>query len=156
MFHSTQVRIDGNSAEKRVQSFDFQKGLLGIFEEFLMVKAVRGAIGVEKNTADDIEKAACTCVDELVRINSIRKSDIVSILFSQTRDLYAKNPATSLRGMGYGDVPLFCVQEPEYEGSLPMIIRVLITYETPETRRPVPVYLGRAKTLRPDLFEEKV
>jgi len=120
-----------------------------------MVKAVRGAVGLDENTPEAIEEGVRACMSELVMRNKIRESDIVSILFSQTRDVTAKNPAAALRTLGYRDVPLFCTQEPEYEGSLPLTVRILLTYETEMGEKPSPVYQGRAKALRPDLSGER-
>lgn len=83
--------------------------------------------------------------------NGMAIGDIISIIFSQTRDLTAANPATSLRSAGYGSVPLFCTQEPDYEGSTPSLVRVLITFNT-ERAQVEPVYRNGAELLRPDLF----
>jgi len=116
-----------------------------------MVFAVRGASGVES----DQDSALCNAVQELLaelcRKNAIAEKDIVSIVFSQTHDLTSANPATCLRKVGYPHVPLFCTQEPEYPDSKPRMLRVLVTYRAGEEHRPVPVYRGRAASLRPDL-----
>ena len=112
---------------------------------------MRAATGIEKNTPELISRAVQACITELVKKNSIDEAKIISIVFSQTKDITAKNPATALREIGYSDVPLFCTQEPEYDGSLPLTLRILVTYEAKSGRKPVPVYLGTAMALRPDL-----
>ena len=91
----------------------------------------------------------------MVAENEISEDDIISIVFSQTKDLNAMNPATALRQAGFSQVPLFCCQEPEYAGSLQRTIRVLLTFNTPERRKAAPVYLDGAEALRTDLFEQK-
>lgn len=116
-----------------------------------MVFAVRGAIGVEKNTAQDLSGAVQRLVSDLCRANGLSEDEIVSIVFSQTRDLTAGNPAACLREIGYADTPLFCTQEPEYPDSLPQILRVLLTFRATAKVSPRPVYLGRAAELRPDI-----
>ena len=117
-----------------------------------MIRAVRGAAGIEKNESGDIHVAADRLVQEIMRLNGIEEEDIISILFSVTRDLTKGNPATGLRSRGFVDTPLFCLQEAQIEGALPRILRVLVTYRTAASRPPVPVYLGRAAALRPDLI----
>jgi chorismate mutase len=119
-----------------------------------MVRAVRGAIQVAENSASAIEEAALKLVSELLRRNSVPQERIVSILFSVTRDLTRANPATATRSLGLEQVPLFCLQEAEVEGSLARVIRVLLTYEADGQRAPVPVYLQGAEVLRPDLAGE--
>ena len=83
-----------------------------------------------------------------------RESDVVSVIFSQTRDVVSGNPAAAVRSVGYGKVPLFCTQEPEYAGSLPRVIRALVTFST-DRERTTPVYLDGAEQLRPDLAAGK-
>jgi chorismate mutase len=119
-----------------------------------MVYAVRGAIGVEKNDASLFAEAVQKLVSALCRENSVHEEDIVSIVFSQTRDLTSANPAACLRRVGYSETPLFCTQEPEYPDSLPRILRVLLTFRAQSRVSPCPIYLGRAAALRPDLREK--
>ncbi len=114
-----------------------------------MVKAVRGAIQVE-NDPQSMGSAVGELMGELARRNGIAERDIISIVFSQTPDLNAANPATSLRRFGFSSVPLFCTQEPAYSGSLPGILRVLVTFNT-DRDEVSPVYLNGAERLRSDL-----
>lgn len=117
-----------------------------------MTRAVRGAAGIEKDESREIHLAADRLVREIMRLNGMEEEDIISILFSVTRDLTKGNPATGLRSGGFADTPLFCLQEAQVEGDMPRILRVLVTYRTEAGRPPVPVYMGRAAALRPDLF----
>jgi chorismate mutase len=116
-----------------------------------VTRAVRGAIGIEANDPAQIHEGALELVREILERNGIGRQDIISIIFSLTRDLTGGNPATGVRSAGFVDTPLFCVQEAYVEGSPPRMIRVLLTYSTTEQRQPTPVYLGRAAGLRPDL-----
>ena len=83
----------------------------------------------------------------------------MSLVFSLTADLSSANPATGLRGTGFADVPLFCVQEAVVEGSMPRVIRLLATFEAPASWTAAgritaeAVYLEGARALRPDLDE---
>jgi len=116
-----------------------------------MVRAVRGAIQLSETTASAIERAGTRLVTEMLRQNGIAEDHIVSIVFSMTDDLTAANPATGLRRTGFASTPLFCAQEARVEGALPRVIRALLTFESPDDRRPVPVYLDGAESLRPDI-----
>ena len=108
-----------------------------------MTRAVRGAI--------QIEQATVRLINEIRDANAIAENFIVSIIFSLTTDLTAFNPATALRRHGYAETPLFCTQEARVDGGMPRMIRVLLTYESLEHRRIVPIYLDGAESLRPDL-----
>lgn len=117
-----------------------------------MVVAVRGAVGIGDNTKKAIYHGVQSLITRLVETNQIAQNDIISIMFSQTQDLDAANPATALREIGFENVPLFCMQEINYKGSPPRIIRVLITFSSDKVRKGTPVYLDGAELLRPDLF----
>ena len=120
-----------------------------------MTIAVRGAVQVESNAPHPIKGAVVKLIEEIAERNGISEADIVSIIFSLTRDLTALNPATALRETGFSRVPLFCTQEPDYSGSMPRVIRVLVTVNGETGQKPVPVYLGGAEKLRADLFEKE-
>ncbi len=120
-----------------------------------MVMAVRGAIKVTENRSNSIKQSVNKLIESLSRENAFKEGDVISMIFSQTKDITAINPATALRESGFAAVPLFCTQEPEYEGSTPGIIRVLITYYAEKPRKAVPVYLDGAEMLRADLFQKK-
>jgi chorismate mutase len=116
-----------------------------------VIRAVRGAVGIERNDRQEIHSGAHRLIQEILHKNKIEEGQIISILFSVTKDLTKGNPATGLRAYGFADTPLFCLQEAEMEGAEPGILRVLVTYSAESDRLPVPVYLGRATDLRPDL-----
>jgi chorismate mutase len=117
-----------------------------------MVAAIRGAIQVKSNESGQIEEAVVKLVEAIVAENKIAQEDIISILFSQTKDISAINPATALRKTGFSQVPLFCTQEPEYSGSMARIIRVMISVNVEKKTDPIPVYLDGAEMLRKDIF----
>ena len=118
-----------------------------------MIRSVRGAVKIEQNNPDSIRESVTTLMRRVLEENRIEKETVINIVFSQTEDLTALNPASALRSDGYDAVPLFCTQEPKYEGSMPRVIRVLVTFETDTNIPAVPVYLNGAETLRSDLFD---
>lgn len=117
-----------------------------------MTRAIRGAVQLQSNTAEAMEAGVTELLSSLLEANGIREEEIVSIIFSQTRDLDADNPARCARTDGFSAVPLFCTQEPDYPNSLPRVVRVLLTAERESWPLPLkPIYLGGAEALRPDL-----
>lgn len=117
-----------------------------------MTRAIRGAVQLESNTSEAMEAGVTELLRSLLQENDLGEKDIVSVVFSQTRDLDADNPARCARTEGYSTVPLFCTQEPVYPDSLPRVVRVLVTAERERWSSPAkPVYLGGAEALRPDL-----
>ncbi len=124
-----------------------------------MMKAVRGAIRVGSNDRASIESAGARIARAVLEANDLVAPDLVSLLYSVTRDLTAGNPATGAREgvAGLSEVPLFCVQEADVQGSPALTVRLLATFEVPDRwaasrrARPTPVYLDGAEVLRPDL-----
>lgn len=115
----------------------------------MAVRAVRGAIQIDKNREKFIDDGVIRLVRTIIENNEIDSNNIISIIFSQTKDITAKNPAAALRKIGFIDTPLFCTEEPDVIGSMERIVRVLITAETERDLKPV--YLEGAKKLRRDI-----
>ena len=115
--------------------------------------AFRGAICVE-NTAESITQNVCLMCRELFNQNKILSDDIVSLQFTVTKDITKLNPATALRrgdcGLNINAVPLFCSQEAEIEGGMPLVVRALLTAYVAEGSERHNVYLNGAEKLRPD------
>lgn len=116
-----------------------------------MVRAVRGAVQLEDNSREAVLQGVSEMIEGLLTGNALEEDQIISVQFTQTSDVTALNSAAALRHKGFGEVPLFCAQEPDYQGSLPLMIRVLITAHVDDGRKLKPLYLGGAKKLRPDL-----
>lgn len=106
----------------------------------------------DANTAEGILCATRQLLEEMVRRNGIDVEQVVSIIFSTTRDLNAEFPALAARQLGWQDVPLLCTTEIDVPGSLPRCIRILIHWNTSKAlHEVVHVYLKGAAQLRPDL-----
>jgi chorismate mutase len=113
--------------------------------------ALRGAISVERNNAQDILDATTTLMKEIVERNALDPRNVVSCVFTATNDLNAEFPAVAARAIGFDRVPLLCAREMGVPGALPRVIRVLIHYYAPEDHSATHVYLGEASELRTDL-----
>lgn len=119
---------------------------------------MRGATGAE-NTKESISRNVCEMCLEIVKKNSLRPEDIVSVQFTQTRDLDEMNPAAALRKgqseFDFSSVPLFCSQEPEIKNSPRKMVRVLFTVyfdecESKNAEKIRHVYINGGEKLRPD------
>lgn len=116
------------------------------------MRAIRGAITVEKNNADEILCATKELLSEIFRENPEATKDMVSMIFTLTPDLDAVFPAKAARLMGITNVPLMCMSEIPVAGALEKCVRALIYVNTdlgPDEIKHV--YLKGAVALRPDL-----
>jgi chorismate mutase len=113
--------------------------------------ALRGAISVTRNDAEDILQATSELMEAIMQRNSLTPQAVVSCIFTATNDLNAEFPAVAARALGFERVPLLCAQEIPVPRSMPRVIRVLIHYYAEDDHRPAHVYLGDAGTLRADL-----
>lgn len=116
---------------------------------------IRGATSVDANNADAILAATRTLLERIVSANNVSVEGVASVIFTVTPDLNAAYPARAAREMGWVNTPLLCTQDVAVEDGLPRCIRVLIHWNTDlSPQRIQHIYLGDARTLRPDLTEE--
>jgi chorismate mutase len=113
--------------------------------------ALRGAVSVKLNNAQDILDATSELMREIMQRNALEPDSVVSCIFTATRDLNAEFPAVAARALGFERVPLLCAQEIPVPRSMPRVIRVLIHYHADDAHVPAHVYLGDARELRADL-----
>ncbi len=119
-----------------------------------MVRGVRGAITVESNTAEAIREASRRLLSTIVDHNRIELGQIISVIFSATKDLDVETPAYGARRMGWTSIPLFCTQEMEVPNALARCIRVLVHVNSEKSQDEIRhVYLDGAVVLRPDIAE---
>lgn len=116
------------------------------------VRAIRGATTASENTVEAIREAVKELLDELERRNQLDPDDIISAIFTATRDLDAIFPAQIARERSHWDhVALLDVQQMHVKGSLERCIRFLIHVNTPASKVEIyHPYLRGAKNLRPD------
>ena len=120
-----------------------------------VVRALRGATTVEKDTPDHIGERVADLVRALFERNGLEPDDVVSMLFSATPDLHSTFPPTAARlALGLDDVPLMTCQEIDVAGALPRCIRVMAHVYTDRPRGELRhVFLEGARALRPDLAD---
>lgn len=113
--------------------------------------ALRGAISVERNNAQDILDATTELMGEIMERNALAPANVVSCIFTVTNDLNAEFPTVAARALGFEQVPLLCAREIPVPRALPRVIRVLIHYYAQDTHEARHVYLREAAALRADL-----
>jgi chorismate mutase len=117
----------------------------------VILRAVRGANSIAEDTPEAIREGTCEMLGALLERNGLGPDDMVSLLFTLTPDLRAEFPAVAARRMGLSAVPLLCAAEIDVPGALPRCVRVLAHCHMPAGREVQHVYMGEARTLRPDL-----
>ncbi|WP_019122446.1 chorismate mutase [Brevibacillus massiliensis] len=119
----------------------------------MKVRGIRGAITVEKNSAEDMVSATLELLREMIRLNQVEADDVASVILTTTQDLDAVFPAQAARQIpGWEYVPLMCAREIPVVGSLPRCIRVMMHVNTDKGQREIKhVFLREAVRLRPDL-----
>jgi chorismate mutase len=120
----------------------------------MSVRAIRGAVQVEANTALAIAAGTKELLSEIIRANELAVEQIISVLLTATPDLNAAFPAAAAREVGFESTPLLCAVEIDVQGALPRVVRALITVETERKAAEIShIYLGGAKALRRDIAQ---
>jgi len=122
------------------------------------VRAIRGATTATANTIPAITEAVTELLDELETYNQLDHQEIVSVMFTTTRDLDAIFPAAIARQRPHwSDIVLLDVQQMHVPGSLERCIRFLIHFNTPYPEQKIyHPYLRQARSLRPDRVLENI
>jgi chorismate mutase len=116
--------------------------------------SVRGATTIFDDNKEEILHATRELLSEIIEKNLIDKEEIVSIIFSSTKDIKSLYPAQAARDLGIIYAGLMCLQEMYVDGSLEKCIRILLMANGDRSQREVKhIYLKEAKSLRPDLID---
>lgn len=118
-----------------------------------LCRGIRGATTVPKDESGLILEATKEMLVALQKENNIDWEDVASIFFSTSPDIASVFPAKVREDIpGLQHVPLFCAQEIDVEGALPLCIRILVHWNTNKSQNEIQhVYLEGARALRPDL-----
>jgi chorismate mutase len=120
----------------------------------MSVRAIRGAVQVEENSALAISAGTKELLAEILRANSLEVSQVISVLLTATPDLNAAFPAAAAREVGFESTPLLCAVEIDVPGALSRVVRAMVTVETDRTLSEIShIYLGGAKALRRDIAQ---
>lgn len=116
--------------------------------------AIRGATTVGSDRPEEVREAVSELLAAMKERNALSYENIVCLMFSNTGDITSFYPAKAAREAGFAGCPLFSSLEPPIEGSLPLCVRVMILAES--DKKPVPVYLRGAVSLRRDITSRLV
>ncbi len=117
-----------------------------------VVRGLRGATTVEEDTVEQVTERSQELMGRIMERNGLVEDDVISAIFTATGDIASIFPATAVREIGFGAVPLLCAAEIAVPGSMPLCIRVLLHVYTSRSRDEVHhVYLHGAQGLRDDL-----
>jgi len=121
------------------------------------LRCVRGATTVAENEREAILSAAEEMLAAIFSANGIQTDDIISILFTATKDITKAYPAEAARRLGVVNAGLCCYAEMHVEGSLPLCVRTLVNIETEKKQNEMRhIYLRGASGLRPDLKKNAI
>ncbi len=116
------------------------------------VRGLRGATTVDEDTVSQVTERSQELMRALMEGNGLVEDDIISVLFTATADVTSTFPATAIRAIGFGAVPLLCAAEIAVPGSKALCIRVLLHVHTTLPRDQIKhIYLHGAQGLRDDL-----
>jgi chorismate mutase len=116
------------------------------------VRAIRGATQVDVDEKEHVLAVTRELVAELLEGNKLAPDDVISIVFSATRDISSVAPALAARQLGLHEPALLCLQEMHVEGAMPRLVRLLAHVETDLPRDRVQnVYQRGTDVLRIDV-----
>jgi chorismate mutase len=120
----------------------------------MSVRAIRGATQVEANSPEAIFSGVRELLSEILKVNHLQASDVISVLFTASPDLNSAFPAAAAREVGFESVPLICAVEIDVPGALERTIRVMAHVETSLLASEIGhIYLHGAKSLRRDIAQ---
>jgi len=118
-----------------------------------VLNAIRGAITCE-NTSESINENISIMLQGIMFLNGLDIEQIISVIFTCTKDLNAAYPAAAAREIGIVSASLLNMAEMDVSGSLMGCIRVQVLAEMEVAQKDINhVYLKEARALRPDLVD---
>lgn len=113
--------------------------------------SIRGAITVINDTKEEVLGATEALLNNIILNNDVQINDIISIIFTCTKDISSVYPAVAARELGIVNAGLICVNEMNVLNSLNKCIRVLFFVNKDISQIEVKhIYMGEARILRPD------
>ena len=112
---------------------------------------IRGATTASGNSVEEIKNAVVELIDELISRNSLIKSNLLSIIFTSTKDLDACFPASIARKCnGLDSVAFLDCQQMDVLNDLDFCIRIMAQVLLPPNKAVKHPYLRGAAKLRTD------
>ena len=112
---------------------------------------IRGATTASGNSVREIEVAVVELIDELISRNNLRKTNLLSIIFTATKDLNACFPASIARKCnGLNSVAFLDCQQMYVSNDVDFCIRIMAQVLLPPDYAIKHPYLRGAAELRTD------
>ena len=112
---------------------------------------IRGATTASGNSVKEIEVAVVELIDELISRNDLIKTNVLSIIFTATKDLNACFPASIARKFnGLDSVAFLDCQQMHVSNDVDFCIRIMAQVLLPAYRSANHPYLRGASKLRAD------
>lgn len=114
--------------------------------------AIRGATNIYRDEETEIIQGAKELLLEIISKNNLDLNNIISVIFTATRDITKAYPAIAAREIGLNKAALMCLNEMEVQGSMEKCLRVMILYNGHlQAENLKHIYLKDTVKLRPDL-----
>jgi len=115
------------------------------------MKFIRGATTASGNSVEEIEAAVVELIDELILRNNLNKTNLLSIIFTATKDLDACFPASIARKCnGLDSVAFLDCQQMYVNDDVDFCIRIMAQVLLPSNNTIKHPYLRGASKLRTD------
>ena len=115
------------------------------------ISFIRGATTASGNSVKEIEDGVVELIDELISRNNLNKNNLLSIIFTSTKDLDACFPASIARKCnGLDSVAFLDCQQMYVPNDLDFCIRIMVQGLLPPNNSIQHPYLRGASKLRPD------
>ena len=112
---------------------------------------IRGATTASGNSTEEIEDAVVELIDELITRNNLIKKNLLSIIFTATKDLDACFPASIARKCnGLNSVAFLDCQQMYVSNDVDFCIRLMAQVLLPQNHSVKHPYLRGAAKLRSD------
>ena len=121
------------------------------YNPHINLSVIRGATTSKANTKEDIRTAVHELIEELILRNNLESNNILSIIFTVTKDLNACFPASVARKYHSLDQVAFLdCQQMFMPDDIKFCIRLMAQVNFPSNRKLNHPYLRGASNLRPD------
>ena len=122
-----------------------------IIKDDYKIKFIRGATTASGNSVSEIEDAVLELINELISRNNLIKTNLLSIIFTTTKDLDACFPASIARKCnGLDSVAFLDCQQMFVSNDVDFCIRIMAQVLSPSNNPVQHPYLRGASKLRAD------
>ena len=122
-----------------------------LYDPNIKLSVLRGATTSEGNTKLEITSAVHELIEELISRNNLKPINILSIIFTVTKDLNACFPASVARKYnGLDQVSFLDCQQMFVPDDINFCIRLMAQVKLPLDKKLKHTYLRGASNLRPD------